>query len=93
MNEYVLEKLGIPILVSIISGLAVLIAWKYNTARSEKKKIYLPLLNEFSKSLTQLIDLIEQNYPLAISKDTSTTLFNTHNTSSEFINLPKKIIQ
>jgi hypothetical protein len=93
MNEYVLEKLAIPILVSIIGGLAVLIAWKYNTARSEKKKLYLPLLNEFSKSLTQLIDLIEENYPFAISKNTSTTLFNTHNTSSEFINLPKKIKQ
>ena len=93
MIDYVFEKFGIPILVGIISGLAVLISWRYFTARSEKKKIYLPLLSEISKSLRQLLDLIEQDYPVAISKDTSATLINTHKTSSEFINLPKKIKQ
>lgn len=91
MNGYVLNNFGIPILVAVISGLVVLIIWKYNSIKSERKKIYLPLLNKLSRSLAELQTIIDRNYPYAFSRNSSVSLINNEKTSAEFINLPKKL--
>ncbi len=81
MSDYVLEKLAIPIFVGVVGGFIVLWIWKINSRKSARKKLYIPIINEISKSLTKLIPLIEQNYPRALLEDTFENIINLNKES------------
>jgi hypothetical protein len=91
MQEYIINNLAVPILVAVLGGFVVLWLWRANTKKQEKKKLYLPLLNELSASLSNLVTLINRNYPRALSEDTSTQIFEKYKSAAEFINLPPRI--
>lgn len=91
MDQYALDKFAIPIAVGVLSGLIVLILWRFNTKNSEKKKLYLPLLNEFCSSLSNLLELVNADYPNTLSKDNPTKLMEQNHTTAAFVNIPKNI--
>lgn len=91
MQEYVINKLAVPVIVAIIGGFIVLWLWKVNTRKHEIKKLYLPLLNEFSASLSNLIALINRNYPRALLEDTSTQVYEKYKLTAEFLNTPSSL--
>jgi len=91
MKEYIVDNLAVPIVVAIIGGFIVLWLWKINTKKHENRELYLPLLNEFSASLSKLVALTNRNYPRSLSEDTFTHLLEKHKATSAFINLPTDI--
>ena len=91
MSDYVLEKLAIPIIIGVISGFITLWIWRINSTNSDRKKLYLPIVNNISRSLTNLIPLIERDYPRALLEDTFENIYDNNFTSTEFFNLPENI--
>jgi len=91
MKENIINNLAVPIIVTVIGGFIVLWLWRINTKKIEKRKLYLPLLNEFAYSLSSLLSLIDRDYPRVLLEDTSTNIHNQFRFTAEFLNLPENL--
>ena len=93
MKDQFIDKVGYPLLATILGGLVVLIVWQYISKDREKKKktLYLPYLDNLSASLKSLTELINQNYLHAISTETTSALIANSEGKAEHTNLPAKM--
>jgi hypothetical protein len=91
MDEHALKNIVTIFVVPLLVFFFGRWLWKCYTKKIDRKQIYIPLLNKFSKSLTRLLKLINQNHPRELAKDTFGTIYEDNYVSSEYLNLPSKI--
>jgi hypothetical protein len=91
INMDILNRILIPLFITVLGGLIVLILWRKNISKQERTKLYQPLLNELAKTISELPDLIEKNYPPAILKNKTNDVVSKYRSRNEFINLPSAL--